>query len=76
MDGQHAKVIAKLGGARVVAEKLGIGNPNTVFYWTRPGRRIPAKFWHKIAELSAEAESPISIDQLAQKNPPAEERAA
>ena len=69
MEQTHAQVVAALGGPASLAEALGVENVNTVLYWTRPGRRIPAKFWHRISALTAGTATEITIDRLSELPP-------
>jgi hypothetical protein len=46
----HAKVLDTLGGARAVAERLGVGYHVTL-KWRQRG--IPSAYWHRIARLNA-----------------------
>lgn len=62
---QHADVIARLGGPRKVADALGIESANTVLYWGRQGRHIPAKFWLAITTMPGAADAGITLEALA-----------
>lgn len=46
---KHAEIIDRLGGYRLVAEKLRL-HPTTVFKWTKDG--IPAYQWPDIAAMA------------------------
>ena len=77
MEQTHARVIKELGGASHLAEVLGVSEV-AASTWARPGRRIPAKFWHRIAALSEATQSRVTIDVLARlpPNPDASSEAA
>lgn len=49
---QHSKLIERLGGYRVLAEKLG-RHPSSVCRWQENG--IPPAFWQDVSELAREA---------------------
>lgn len=63
----HADIIAKLGGAKPVAEFLGISNPNTVTYWCRAqeGRSIPWKHWARLVTMPGAKEAGVTLEVLA-----------
>ena len=61
----HSEIIEALGGFRLVASDLGIQSANTVLYWTREGRSIPADRWHQIAQLPGAATKGVTVDALA-----------
>jgi hypothetical protein len=61
----HAELIRDLGGPATVARDLGIDSYSTVFYWTQPGRRIPAKEWHRIIALPKAKDLAMTIDAIA-----------
>jgi hypothetical protein len=61
----HAEIIAALGGAKAVADALGIKNPNTVLYWTREGRRIPSHWWAALCGLEGASDHGVTLERLA-----------
>ena len=56
-------IINKLGGVRTVADGLG-ESWKTVHNWTRPGRKIPARFWLSVDRLAKATSADVSIGQL------------
>lgn len=62
---QHSDIIKALGGAAHLARQIG-DKPNTVFYWTRPGRGIPSDRWLQICQLPEAAALGITLKTLAE----------
>ena len=57
-------IIEAIGGVRVVATKLD-ETWKTVHNWTRPGRRIPARYWPNVARIARRiGRKDISLDVL------------
>lgn len=68
----HAQVLVDLGGKAAVARALGL-DPKVVTKWHVRG--IPAIYWHRVADLAANAGLPVTVQSLAQSKPSTREAA-
>lgn len=66
----HATVIREIGGRTYLARVLEL-EPETVKSWTKRG--IPARYWHRIVELAHEKLPELTITDLEQTKPVAEQ---
>ncbi len=60
----HADVLRSLGGVREIAAAMPDVAANTIHTWKKPGRSIPAVYWHRLIALPKAQEVGLTFEQL------------